>query len=480
MAVIEIEKEKLLYFILTYPQKTVLVKTGEKDAEKRFLGYEFSNRRGNEGIHPIQRGKTIDECTRLFDDNSFENPQKASTYIYKAFAGDYDFSVHESLKENISRVRLVDMLTFDRASFEKTISLAVKKKVKIESKWEQILIANAIENIKGSQTKIEKYNILKEGKYPVLTQEKELFISGYSNENNPVTDTPILLFGDHSCSLKYIDFDFFRGADGTVLLKPKQEFVPKYFYNVLSCLLLNSIENKDRYERHYKYLKNLYIPLPPKEVQEKIVAEIEELEKQAEKAKEEIEKFNAQIFSLINHFPKGCIYDLCLISNEKCNPQDNPDKDYLYLGLEHIESNTGKFISNTEVGKNILSSKNVFHKGDVLYGKLRPYLNKVVIAPSEGICSTDILVLKTNTPEILKYALLSDELVKQTTDLMNGVSLPRISVKDFLNQKIPIPSLSEQQKIVAEIEKTEARITALEQELSEIPKQKEQILKKYL
>jgi hypothetical protein len=76
---------------------------------------------------------------------------------------------------------------------------------------------------------------------------------------------------------------------------------------------------------------------------------------------------------------------------------------YLYLGLEHIESNTGNFITNIEVGKNILSSKNVFHKGDVLYGKLRPYLNKVVIATDDGICSTDILVLKTKMPKILKY-----------------------------------------------------------------------------
>jgi type I restriction enzyme M protein len=129
---IETEKEKLLYFILAYPQKVVLVKTGEKDAEKRFLGYEFSNRRGSEGIHPIQRGKTISECTKLFDEETFDNPEKASAYIYKAFSGDYETPVHEDLKNNISRVRLVDMLTFDRATFAKNISTAVKKKVKIE------------------------------------------------------------------------------------------------------------------------------------------------------------------------------------------------------------------------------------------------------------------------------------------------------------------------------------------------------------
>ena len=56
---LEKETDKLYYFIIAYPQKVVLVKSGEKDAEKRFLGYEFSNRRGSEGIHPMQRGKIL-------------------------------------------------------------------------------------------------------------------------------------------------------------------------------------------------------------------------------------------------------------------------------------------------------------------------------------------------------------------------------------------------------------------------------------
>ena len=84
-AILNIEAEKLLYFILAYSQKVVIVKSGEKDVEKRFLGYELSNRRGNEGIHAIQKGKNIDECTQLFDTNSYDNPEKASSYVYRAF-----------------------------------------------------------------------------------------------------------------------------------------------------------------------------------------------------------------------------------------------------------------------------------------------------------------------------------------------------------------------------------------------------------
>ncbi|MEZ4724999.1 MAG: N-6 DNA methylase [Candidatus Kapaibacterium sp.] len=129
--IIAIEQEKLLYFILTYSQRVVLVKTGHKKEEKCFLGYEFSNRRGNEGIHPMQRSKSIDECTQLYDKESFDNPDKASTYIYKAFNDEYDLDIPEKLRKNISYQNLVDMLTFDRSEFEKSISLSAKKKVKV-------------------------------------------------------------------------------------------------------------------------------------------------------------------------------------------------------------------------------------------------------------------------------------------------------------------------------------------------------------
>jgi type I restriction enzyme M protein len=64
----------------------------------------------------------------LFDDDRFDNPEKASAYIYKAFAGDYDDPVHENMKAHIFRLRLSDMLTFDRAGFEKNFSSAIIKK----------------------------------------------------------------------------------------------------------------------------------------------------------------------------------------------------------------------------------------------------------------------------------------------------------------------------------------------------------------
>lgn len=127
--VIGLEKEKLYYFILAYPQKLVVINTGSNiNEEREFLGYIFSNSRGQEGIHSYPKGKSIDECTKLFDINSFDNPQKASTYIYKAFQNDSEINIDKTLENNITRVKLLDLMIFDRAVFEKIINVKAKKK----------------------------------------------------------------------------------------------------------------------------------------------------------------------------------------------------------------------------------------------------------------------------------------------------------------------------------------------------------------
>jgi type I restriction enzyme M protein len=185
-----LEEEKIYYFIIAFPQQNVVVvKTGKKDAEKRFLGYEFSNRRGGEGIHPIQRGKTIEECTRLFDGTVFDNPEKASTYIYKAFTGDHEYSVHDSLKDNIFRVRLIDMLTFNRRNFEKNISTAVKKKVKIGSKWEIVKIGQVATTQYGFTDKASDSGEIRYLRITDLNDDGSINLTNYKKFITPTKET---------------------------------------------------------------------------------------------------------------------------------------------------------------------------------------------------------------------------------------------------------------------------------------------------
>ena len=137
--------------------------------------------------------------------------------------------------------------------------------------------------IKGNKTNIAENKIESRGKYPVITQESDRLVAGYTDEENVIDDLPLIVFGDHSCTFKYVDFPFVRGADGTQLLKVNSKFViPMFLYEYLLTIQL---ENAGKYERHYKYLKRVKVPIPPITDQQQVVSEIETYEQKISEAK---------------------------------------------------------------------------------------------------------------------------------------------------------------------------------------------------
>lgn len=473
--VIAAEKEKLYYFILAYPQKVVIIKTGEKDAEKQFLGYEFSNRRGSEGIHAIQKGKSIDDCTRLFDINSFDNPQKASTYIYKAFKNE-NIDIDESLKDNISKVNLLDMMTFDRADFEKTINVKAKKKIKIESKWELSPLGDVCKLYQPKTISVKEMSDT--GQYDVWGANG--IIGKHEKYNHKEQEIVITCRGNTSGTINYTTpYSWITGNAMVAQPYSLDKVKKKYLFEILKNTDLSStITGKAQPQITRATLSPVKIPLPPIDIQQKIVDEIEEIEKKIKLFEKEIHSNKNKIYSLFDNYPVCKLHQFCKIKKEKCKPQKNVE--YYYIGLEHIESNNGKINEVIENGTNLLSEKNTYNPNCVLYGKLRPYLNKVGIANHKGVCSTDIVVLETDKPILLKYMLLSDNFVEQAKKKMKGVNHPRINIQDLLNLDIPLPPLSAQQEIVTQIEKLEKQIDEAQKSIDASEKLKNAVLKKYL
>lgn len=301
--ILALEQEKLLYFIIAFPQKIVLVKTGEKNEEKRFLGYEFSNKRGDEGIHPIIRGKdkfgkeiTIDDCTLLYDSNSFNNKEKASTYIYQAFRNNFDLSFPDDLKDNISYHRLIDLFSFNRINFDKNITLTFKNIEAIESKWDLVKLGNVCEIISGGtpDTKNQAYwngNICwatlvdTKSKYLYDTQRKitELGMQKSSAILLPI-DTVIFssraTIGD--VCINKIETSTNQGYKNFICNRDK--ILPEYLYNILKnqtkniSMLASGMTYPEISKSQFSEFK---IPLPPLKVQEKIIEEIIKLEEKS-------------------------------------------------------------------------------------------------------------------------------------------------------------------------------------------------------
>lgn len=135
-----------------------------------------------------------------------------------------------------------------------------------------------------------------------------------------------------------------------------------------------------------------------------------------------------------------------------------------YVGLENIVSNSGEYIETN--AKESISSAFVFKKGDVLFPKLRPYLNKVFYADFDGICSTEFHVFEAEKcdPYFLFSFLTRSVVVEQTSRLMTGNTLPRLQTEDIENLLIPIPKETTQEKIVAGVKTIYNKARNLRQE----------------
>ena len=137
---------------------------------------------------------------------------------------------------------------------------------------------------------------------------------------------------------------------------------------------------------------------------------------------------------------------------------DSLDGPVTYLGLENITQNTGDIVGTvvTEKPADIKSLKNLFKPRDILYGKLRPNLNKVWLADRKGICSTDIFVIETiegaTEPALYAYLFRSARFNDAVMGQLKGAQLPRIGWSSFAELQIPVPSPEVQKEFVAEIE----------------------------
>ena len=148
---------------------------------------------------------------------------------------------------------------------------------------------------------------------------------------------------------------------------------------------------------------------------------------------------------------------------------DSIPKESWILDLEDIEKKTSKLLTRSFTGdRKSSSNKTPFQAGDVLYGKLRPYLDKVLVADMSGFCTTEIVPIKPKVgvdPNWLRICLKRPEFVKIVTELSYGTKMPRLGTNDAKKSVHPIPPLEEQRRIVKRVDQLIQICDQLENEL---------------
>ena len=165
-----------------------------------------------------------------------------------------------------------------------------------------------------------------------------------------------------------------------------------------------------------------------------------------------------------------CLGDVCDYGD--CINVDTADiaDDAWILDLEDIEKDTGAVIKKvTKAQRSSVSTKHRFHSGQVLYSKLRPCLNKVVLSDDEGYCTSEILPLEFDRfvlPEYARYYLMSATFLAYADRCSYGVKMPRMGTADGKKAIFPLPPLAEQERIVKEIERYFCQLTRISEALA--------------
>lgn len=170
------------------------------------------------------------------------------------------------------------------------------------------------------------------------------------------------------------------------------------------------------------------------------------------------------------------------------DPQTQSNEQFTYIGMENIESGSGDLIGETKrLGRDIKSrSKVVFHD-QVLYGRLRPNLNKVHHfsgRQDQVICSGEFFVLNALEgvvrPRVLRQLLSSKSVVNLVTKFIGGAALPRVSISDLASIKVPLPLMEDQLKFEGFLSEIDERRASSKRELAEIPAELERRLNELL
>lgn len=283
----------------------------------------------------------------------------------------------------------------------------------------------------------EKDNLLRKGKLRI----NDLVLTTRGTVGN------IALYDN---SIKY---NHVRINSGMVIVRPIIEKVdPKYIFYTFKLLQREwplVISGSAQPQLPIKDIKNVEISIPKIDEQRAIAAVLSSLDDKIDllhRQNATLEAMAEALFRKVfiieakDEWKTGELSDICECITEKFYP-NIVDYSTKYIGLEHIDKKIiylSRFGASTEIN----STKFKFHRGDILFGKLRPYFHKVCFAPFDGVCSTDILVIRPKKEGLFLFSLFAFyqcEVVEFATYCSNGTRMPRIDWNTLKTFEISLP-----------------------------------------
>ena len=524
----DIEKEKFLYFMLCLsdadkeaknieeyykPQQTVIVKTGNDiNKQKEFLGYEFQGKKGQEGIKINNNGG------KLFDPTNLLNPEKANSYIRNAIINNVIPEIDESQKENVTVYTLLSLINFNNIEFDKKIRTKGEIEIQLVSKYPYSKLNELVEVIGGLWTGkkppfkkvnvIRNTNFAKYGKIDYsdvanIEVEEKQFINRKLLKGDLIVEKSggsetqavgrIVLF-----NLNDQDYSFSNFTNRIRILKP-ENLICHYLHIYLNFTYeqdytlniqngASGLKNLDM----NKYLK-IKIPIPPINIQQKIISEIDKVEQKETKGLEKIEQLKNEIqteFKQVVSGKKKAKLDKICISQSGGTPSRKENAYWENGTINWLRSEVCQncYVYENQVNEKITelglekSSAKLFKKDTVLIALVGATIGRVAYLTFEATTNQNIAGLypkdeKQLNSKFLFYALMND-FDKNFGDRKGKFTMANMTL--IRNLEIALPSIAEQKKLISIIEKKEKEIDKIKFSLENVQTEKEEVLKKYL
>lgn len=376
--------------------------------------------------------------------------------------------------------------------------------------WKWVRIGKIFIDVTDSQKKIKQKEYLLKGKWPVIDQGQH-FIGGYSDADELIytDELPVIIFGDHTRNVKYIDFQFIQGADGVKVLKPQSFIYSKFLFWLLKGIPFPSLG----YRRHFPVLKKMVAPLPPLDEQQRLVARIESLFAKLDAAKAKVQSvFDAhetrKAALLHDAFAgkltakwreargvTGDVYqsvplaDVCKsIFDGDHMPPPKSSRGIPFLVISNVNKGKLDFSETRFVPQDYydkLTDTRKPESSDVLYTLVGTYGIPVLVDTDRAFCfQRHMALLKPNEEAVLQrylwYALRQRNFYQSATKIAKGTAQLTVPIKGLRQLTIPMTSLPEQQEIVAILDRLLGREEEVRQSaesvLAAIDRMKQSIL----
>lgn len=362
--------------------------------------------------------------------------------------------------------------------------------------WEIAEFEKCLEKVTYT-SKIQRKDFKEDGIYPIVSQEKD-FINGYWDNEEDLfkVDKPVVIFGDHTQVIKFVDFDFVLGADGVKILKPKDKIDSKYFYYFLQNIDLGSLG----YARHYRLLKEINVAYPKSlPEQQRIVSILDKAFAAIAKAKANAEQNLQNAKELFESYLQGVFENgdwetkkLNEITEVKDGTHDSPK--YIKEGIPFVTQKNikpdglsfddTKFITDTDHEK-FYKRSNVTY-GDILISMIGANRGMAAIVDDKRVFSIKNVGLIKSSDKInmnyLLYFLKSSIAMKYVLYMSNGGAQEFVGLTALRSFPIPLPPLKQQQTIVRQLDALRAETQKLEavyqKKIDDLEELKKSILQK--